>query len=135
MSLPLCPRWRNKIYLFIYLFSLKCNRSPFPFLEHLITLLLPTFGKSALSTHFIRILYQTHSPVYTTAPLNQPLVLYHLKITVGLSQTCHLYTQQFQPFPHAHLHSPIGCNKIKLNTDSVSCGISRKLITWIKAIY
>ena len=38
-------------------FSLACIRIPFPYLEHLVTLLLPTF-----TLNFIfRILYQTHS--------------------------------------------------------------------------
>ena len=32
---------------------------------------------------------QTRSPFCPTSPLSQPLVLYHLRITAGLSQTCH----------------------------------------------
>ena len=40
-------------------------------------------------TFFFCILYRIHSPVYTTSPPSQPLVLYHLQITAGLYQTCH----------------------------------------------
>ena len=43
----------------------------------------------SLSTFFFYILYKTHSLIYITSPLSQPLVLYHLQITAGLSQTCH----------------------------------------------
>ena len=65
----------------VSLFSIVCIRSPLPYLEHLITSLLPI----ELSTFFFRILCQTHSPVYTTSPPSQPLVRYHLQITAGLS--------------------------------------------------
>ena len=53
--------------------------------EDLITLLLHTFTL----IFFFRILCQTHSPVYTTSPLSQPLVLYRLQIIADLSQPCH----------------------------------------------
>ena len=60
-------------------------------LEHLITLLL----RHSVSTFFFCIHYETHAPVCTTFHLSPPLVLYHLQITVRLSETCH------------HSHSPV----------------------------
>ena len=66
------------------LFSIACNRPKFPYLEHLITLLLPTFTLNFLLSHTV----QTHSLVYTNSPLNHQLVLYHQQITANFSQTC-----------------------------------------------
>ena len=55
----------------------------------------------SLST-FFRILYQTHSPIYTTSPLSQPLVLYHLQITAIMeaidAEIGPLLTMGFQNF-------------------------------------
>ena len=63
-------------------FSITSIRYPLPYLEQLITLLLPTFTLNFLLSHTL-----PNSPIYTTSPLSQPLVLYHLQITAGLSKT------------------------------------------------
>ena len=57
-------------------FCITCIRPPLPYVNHLITLLLPTLTVNFLLSHTL----PTHSPVYTTSP-SQPLMLYHLQIT------------------------------------------------------
>ena len=56
-------------------------------------------NNTSLSTFFSHTL-PTHSPVYTS-PLSQPLVLYHLKITAGVSETSHHSDKSFSTFRSA----------------------------------
>ena len=80
-------------------FSLISILPAFTYLEHLITLLLPSFTCNFLILHTLN-----HS-VYTSSPLSQPLE-YHLQITAGLSHTCHHSAAGVAASPSAQ-HSPL----------------------------
>ena len=82
-------------------FSIACIGAPLPYHEHLITLFLPTLTLN----FFLPPFYQTPSPVHTTSPASRILVLHHLEITAGLSQTCHHSYSATPALPkHPNIH-------------------------------
>ena len=86
-------------------FSLTCIWPEFAYFEHLLTLLLPTS-----TLNFFRIPYQTNPTVYTISPLSQPLVLYDLQLTSGLSQTFHHWRVAVSALSQAPKRSGLALN-------------------------
>ena len=69
-------------------FTIRCSRAPFPYLKHLITLLLSSITLNFLLSHTLpNLLTSQHNS--SSSP--------HLPTTAGLSQTCH----------HSHSATPV----------------------------
>ena len=80
--------------------SLRAICPAFICLEHLITLLLPTI----IRNFFFPILYQTHSPVYRTPLLGQPLACFLCKQKLVYPKPATIFTLQFQSPEHPSMH-------------------------------
>ena len=92
LQFSICCHLRSQVLNWIhFLFSITCIRPPLPYLEHRITLLLPTLTLNFLLSHTIpNSLTSLHNFSESATSL------FHLQITAGSSQTCH----------HSHLATP-----------------------------